>query len=245
MIKNAKLSNFKFYYFFLIIGILIRFISLETKGMEDVDVMINWGISISSLGWDKGYLAIYFPTSHLIFNTIVELSTLFSIEVFTLFSIVRLLSDVVFVLLLIYLNNVGVMSRKIVLLIWLNPLLITLTLSGYTDTFSITLIAACLVSLYLFQMKKNSFFGWQSGFLLAFFIFLKPQTLLLTSFLFFFLILYTLVYSKSFKLINNTKAKVVMGHLELQGFRVNKNLQTFELILFLLCAQPRRVFVIY
>ena len=201
MIKNPKLSNFQFYYFFLIIGILVRFISLETKGMEDVDVMINWGISISTLGWDKGYLAIYFPTSHLIFNTIVELSTLFSIEVFTLFSIVRLLSDVVFVLLLIYLNNVGAMSRKIVLLIWLNPLLITLTLSGYTDTFSITLIAACLVSLYLFQMKKTSFFGWQSGFLLAFFIFLKPQTLLLTGFLFFFLILYTLFYSKSFKLI--------------------------------------------
>jgi predicted phosphodiesterase len=29
---------------------------------------------------------------------------------------------------------------------------------------------------------------------------------------------------KSFKLIKNTKAKVVMGHLELRGFRVNKNL---------------------
>jgi predicted phosphodiesterase len=29
---------------------------------------------------------------------------------------------------------------------------------------------------------------------------------------------------KSFKLIKNTKAKVVMGHLELQGFKVNKNL---------------------
>ena len=29
---------------------------------------------------------------------------------------------------------------------------------------------------------------------------------------------------KSFKMIKNTKAKVVMGHLELQGFRVNKNL---------------------
>ena len=29
---------------------------------------------------------------------------------------------------------------------------------------------------------------------------------------------------KSFKLIGNTKAKVAMGHLELQGFRVNKNL---------------------
>jgi DNA repair exonuclease SbcCD nuclease subunit len=29
---------------------------------------------------------------------------------------------------------------------------------------------------------------------------------------------------KSFKLIKNTRAKVVMGHLELQGFRVNKNL---------------------
>ena len=29
---------------------------------------------------------------------------------------------------------------------------------------------------------------------------------------------------KSFKLIKNTKAKVAMGHLELQGFRVNKNL---------------------
>jgi UDP-2,3-diacylglucosamine pyrophosphatase LpxH len=30
--------------------------------------------------------------------------------------------------------------------------------------------------------------------------------------------------NKSFKLIKNTKAKVAMGHLELQGFRVNKNL---------------------
>ena len=29
---------------------------------------------------------------------------------------------------------------------------------------------------------------------------------------------------KSFKLIKNTRAKVAMGHLELQGFRVNKNL---------------------
>jgi predicted phosphodiesterase len=29
---------------------------------------------------------------------------------------------------------------------------------------------------------------------------------------------------KTFKLIKNTKAKVAMGHLELQGFRVNKNL---------------------
>jgi DNA repair exonuclease SbcCD nuclease subunit len=29
---------------------------------------------------------------------------------------------------------------------------------------------------------------------------------------------------KSFKMIKNTKAKVAMGHLELQGFRVNKNL---------------------
>jgi hypothetical protein len=197
----TKFGNFQIYYFFLIIGILVRFISLDTKGMEDVDVMINWGVSISSLGWDQGYLAIYFPTSHFIFNIIVELATLFNIEVFSLFSIVRLLSDVIFILLLIYLNNLGVVSRKIVLLIWLNPLLITLTLSGYTDTFSITLITACLVSLHLFQLKNTFFFGWQSGFLLAFFIFLKPQTLLLTSFLFFFLTLYILVYSKSFKLI--------------------------------------------
>ena len=125
-------------------GVLIRLISLKTKGMEDVDVMINWGISILNLGWDKGYLAIYFPTSHLIFNFIVELSTYLSIEIFQLFATIRLISDILFLFLLIILNKLGFISRLIVVLIWLNPLLLVLTLSGYTDTFSLTLILLSL-----------------------------------------------------------------------------------------------------
>jgi hypothetical protein len=75
MNKLNKVNKSVVYLSFLLMGVLIRLISLKTKGMEDVDVMINWGISILNLGWDKGYLAIYFPTSHLIFNFIVELST--------------------------------------------------------------------------------------------------------------------------------------------------------------------------
>ena len=155
MIKFNKVNNYVVYLSFLLVGFLIRLISLKTKGMEDVDVMINWGISILNLGWDKGYLAIYFPTSHLIFNFIVELSSYLSIEIFQLFALIRLISDLLFLFLLIILNRLGFISRLIVILIWLNPLLLILTLSGYTDTFSLTLILLSLVFLVLYQRRKK------------------------------------------------------------------------------------------
>ena len=96
MINMAKILNSRIYIPLLGLGIVIRLISLLTKGMEDVDVMINWGLNISNLGWDKGYLAIYFPTSHLIFNAIVEISKTFDFEVFNLFTIIRLSSTRLF-----------------------------------------------------------------------------------------------------------------------------------------------------
>ena len=66
------LEKIKFFYLLIFLGILIRIISLFTKGMEDVDVMINWGYSIDQNGWNSGYKAIYFPTSHSIFYFIVK-----------------------------------------------------------------------------------------------------------------------------------------------------------------------------
>ena len=188
MINIAKILNSRIYIPLLVLGIVIRLISLLTKGMEDVDVMINWGLNISNLGWDKGYLAIYFPTSHLIFNTIIEISKVFDFEVFNLFTIIRLSSDVLFLLLLVYLNKLRFLSKRIVLLIWLNPLLLVLTLSGYTDTFSITLLLASLVSLYVYQERNNKYFAIISGFIFAFFLFLKPQSFLLMGYLFFFIL---------------------------------------------------------
>ena len=172
MINMATLLKYRVYTHLLVLGIVIRAISLLTKGMEDVDVMINWGLNISNLGWDKGYLAIYFPTSHLIFNAIVEISKAFDFEVFNLFTIIRLSSDILFLLLLVYLNKLRFLSKPIVLLIWLNPLLLVLTLSGYTDTFSITLLLASLVSLYVYQERNNKYFAIISGFIFAFFLLL-------------------------------------------------------------------------
>ena len=201
MIKVLQQWLIKSYIFLLFLGLVIRLISIKTKGMEDVDVMINWGINISNLGWDEGYLANYFPTSHIIFNTIVEIANSLNLEVFSLFTTVRLLSDILFLLLLIYLNRNRLLTKANVLLIWLNPLLIVLTLSGYTDTFSITLLASILVALYLFQERKTLFFGLLSGFLVAFFMFLKPQSLLLTGYLFFFIFMFVLFNQKSPNLI--------------------------------------------
>jgi hypothetical protein len=197
MIMFLKQWLIKSYFYLLLLGLVIRLISIKTKGMQDVDVMINWGINISNLGWDEGYQAIYFPTSHIIFNTIVEIANSFSLEVFNLFTIVRLLSDILFLFLLLYLHRNGHLTQATVLFIWLNPLLIVLTLSGYTDTFSITLLASILVVLSLFQERKTLFFGLLSGFLIALFIFLKPQSLLLMGYLFFFIFLYVLLNLKS------------------------------------------------
>ena len=203
MINMAKILNSQIYIPLLILGIVIRLISLLTKGMEDVDVMINWGLNISNLGWDKGYLAIYFPTSHLIFNAIVEISKAFDFEVFNLFTIIRLTSDVLFLLLLVYLNKLRFLSKPIVLLIWLNPLLLVLTLSGYTDTFSITLVLASLVCLCVYQEKDNKYFAILSGFLFAFFLFLKPQSLLLMGYLFFFIFIFVTFRMYTKKVFDN------------------------------------------
>jgi hypothetical protein len=203
MINMAKILNSRIYIPLLVWGIVIRLISLLTKGMEDVDVMINWGLNISNLGWDKGYLAIYFPTSHLIFNAIVEISKAFDFEVFNLFTIIRLTSDVLFLLLLVYLNKLRFLSRPIVLLIWLNPLLLVLTLSGYTDTFSITLVLASLVCLCVYQEKDNKYFAILSGFLFAFFLFLKPQSLLLMGYLFFFIFIFVTFRMYTKKVFDN------------------------------------------
>ena len=188
---GAKKSEI--YISLIFFGILIRAISLLTKGMEDVDVMINWGINVSNLGWDKGYLAIYFPTSHLIFNAIVELSSSFNLEVFKLFTFVRLCSDLILLLLLLFLSKSGFLTKKIVLLIWLNPLLLVLSLSGYTDTFSITLLTTGFVFLFFHQRGKYRFYALISGFFLGFFLFLKPQTLLLMVYLFFFVLIFILI----------------------------------------------------
>jgi hypothetical protein len=198
MIKIEKIQNHRIYILLLVLGLIIRSISLLTKGMEDVDVMINWGLNISNLGWDKGYLAIYFPSSHLIFNAIVDVSKAFDFEVFNLFTIIRLSSDILFLLLLVYLNILRFLSRPIVLLIWLNPLLMVLTLSGYTDTFSITLLLASLVCLGVYQERNKKYFAIFSGFLFAFFLFLKPQTLLLMGYLFFFIFIFVTfrIYTK-------------------------------------------------
>ena len=203
MINMAKILNSRIYIPLLVLGIVIRLISLLTKGMEDVDVMINWGLNISNLGWDKGYLAIYFPTSHLIFNAIVEISKAFDFEVFNLFTIIRLSSDVLFLLLLVYLNKLRFLSKPIVLLIWLNPLLLVLTLSGYTDTFSITLLLASLVCLYVYQERNTKYFAILSGFLFAFFLFLKPQSLLLMGYLFFFIFIFVTFRMYTKKVFDN------------------------------------------
>jgi hypothetical protein len=68
MIKVLQQWLIKSYFFLLFLGLVIRLISIKTKGMEDVDVMINWVINISNSGWDECYQAIYFPTSHISIN---------------------------------------------------------------------------------------------------------------------------------------------------------------------------------
>jgi hypothetical protein len=196
---NAKS---RLYVSLIIFGISIRAISLLTKGMEDVDVMVNWGINVSNLGWDKGYLAIYFPTSHLIFNAIVEVSNSFNLEVFNLFTVVRLFSDLIFLFLLLYLNKSGFLTKKFVVLIWLNPLLLILTLSGYTDTFSITLLTSSLVFLLIYQRNNNKLYSLLTGIFLGLFLFLKPQTLLLIFYLFFFILIFNLIGLKKEKFLD-------------------------------------------
>lgn len=186
----SRFNSSRIYVSLVILGILIRAISLFTKGMEDVDVMINWGLNIFNLGWDKGYLAIYFPTSHLIFNAIVEISNAFDFEIFNLFTTIRLLSDLIFLFLLIYLNKNGFLSKRTVMLLWLNPLLLVLSLSGYTDTFSITLLTASLVFLYIYQKEHKKIYPFIAGIFLGLFLFLKPQTLLLMGYLFFFILIF-------------------------------------------------------
>jgi hypothetical protein len=83
------------------------------------------------------------------------------------------------------------LTKKITILIWLNPLLLVLTLSGYTDTFSLTLLTASLVFLFIYQRNKNKIYSFTTGILLGLFLFLKPQTLLLTLYLFFFALIFT------------------------------------------------------
>jgi hypothetical protein len=203
----------------VVFGFALRSISLLTKGQFDVDQMIFWGESISSKGWARGYLGVYFPTSHLFFNAVVEFSSLFQLNSFTVFTILRFFSETIFLFCLIYLLISNYVSRKYFILLWLNPLLLVLILSGYTDTFSISLIflflTLCLKSFMSFRSQLSLFVFVITGFVLCFFAFLKPQTLLLTATVLFFIcltkILIFLEFSNTyFYVYNLPKSKTIL-----------------------------------
>jgi hypothetical protein len=198
----------------VVFGFALRSISLLTKGQFDVDQMIFWGESISSKGWARGYLGVYFPTSHLFFNAVVEFSSLFQLNSFTVFTILRFFSETIFLFCLIYLLISNYVSRKYFILLWLNPLLLVLILSGYTDTFSISLIflflTLCLKSFMSFRSQLSLFVFVITGFVLGFFAFLKPQTLLLTATVLFFICL-TIILSKDKVLNFKSKVVIILG----------------------------------
>ena len=209
--KLKSLFSDRFLLFVIVFGLALRTISLFTKGQADVDEMIFWGESISSNGWTGGYLGIYFPTSHLFFNAVVEFSSLFQLDSFFIFSIFRFLSEIVLLFCLIYLLKSNYLSKKYFMLLWLNPLLLVLILAGYTDTFSISLIflflTLCLKLFGSFRPQLNLLLIVITGFVLGFFAFLKPQTVLLTATILFFICL-IIIFSKD--KIPDTKSKIVI-----------------------------------
>jgi len=190
------IKNIKFFYFLIFVGIFIRILTFFTKGMEDVDVMINWGYSIEQNGWNKGYKAIYFPTSHAIFLFIVKVSNLLNIDVFTFFTLLRFCVEILILLTLLCLLKYQVLNHFTVVFIWLNPLFLVLSLSGYTDNFSILLFLIILLTLNIYSQSKNKFYLFISSFTLSLFIFLKPQTLVLSLFILLFSVIFIILTKK-------------------------------------------------
>ena len=192
-------KNKKFFIFLILLGLIIRVLALFTKGMEDVDVMVNWGNSIEQNGWNKGYKAIYFPTSHLIFFIIVKIAKLVPLDVFTIFAIFRFSIEVLILLALLFFLKYKILNQLTVVFIWLNPLFLVLSLSGYTDNFSILFFLIVILTLNIFAQSKNKFYLFLSSLSLSLFIFLKPQTLVLSVFLILFSFIF-IIFTKKLKL---------------------------------------------
>jgi hypothetical protein len=193
------LEKITFFYLLIFLGILIRIISLFTKGMEDVDVMINWGYSIDQNGWNAGYKAIYFPTSHSIFYFIVKISQLLTIDVFLIFTYFRFIVEILILFTLLFLFKFQVINKFTLVFIWLNPLFIVLSLSGYTDNFSILFFLVIILIFSIFAQTKNKSYLFLGSYTLSLFIFLKPQTLILSVFMIFFTSVF-IIFTKKLKI---------------------------------------------
>jgi hypothetical protein len=198
-LKNKKIL----FYILVIFGIIIRLIPLLTKGTSDVDEMISWIERIEVNGWSGGYSGIYFPASYILFYLVYQLAKFTSADVFMIFSFFRFGFELIFLAALLIASRYKFINKRLLLMLWLNPLFIILSFAGYTDIFSISMWFLFLFLLYMSERNKTNNLNtliWMSA-VFAIFAFLKPQTIYLALLAMFFLVLYYFINRKNFKLI--------------------------------------------
>lgn len=204
MTSIQNMLNKKIFFISLIsFGVIIRLIPLLTKGTSDVDEMISWIEKIEVNGWSGGYSGIYFPSSYLIFYIVYKVSQITSGNVFLIFAFVRFLFEIIFLATLLYAVRNKFISKKLLVLLWLNPLFIVLSFAGYTDIFSLSMWFLFVYLVYKSQMsEKNKVVSLIFlGTIFAFFAYLKPQTIYLALLTMFFLALYYLFNQKNLKIL--------------------------------------------
>lgn len=200
---SGVLNRNIFFIGLMVFGVIIRTISLFTKGTSDVDEMISWIEKIDATSWSSGYSGVYFPSSYVLFYVVFQVSSLTINNTFLIFAISRFIFDLGFFATLIIALKNKFIDRLLVVLLWLNPLFIALSLAGYTDIFSISIWFFFIFMVYKYEKftKYNVAILIIVGFSLAFFAFLKPQTIYLVLLLLLFLAIYYLINRKNLKLI--------------------------------------------
>lgn len=150
VVRDKGAANLPFV-LLILCGVFLRALRYFISPMHDIWTYILWGQRVASFGWESGYTGTYFPIAWQLFSFHIELGDYLDVTYQYIFSVLGAIAEIFVLYLLVRMLNREMISRRTVLLIWLNPLLIVTYVTGYVDSYMVAW------SLLLFYFTQKSF----------------------------------------------------------------------------------------
>jgi len=155
----------------ILIGLVIRCVSLSYMGIFDMATYHEWGLQAFKAGLISSYEGIYYPFQYQLFELGAGIAIKLNTDYFVIYKLINLLFDCgnMIVLFLIF-KKINV-SKYWLLLYWLHPWFLIMFTQGYCD-FQFTFFILCFILFTLKSTSRNYLIG---GIFFGFALLMKPQ----------------------------------------------------------------------
>lgn len=185
------------FWLLIVLGFVLRIISLFHNGMFDVATYHEWGLNTLNNGLSQSYQGIYFPLQYQIFELCSWIATEANIEYFIVFKSANLIFDTgnLFLLYLIF-KRMNIHAGYL-LLYWVHPWFLNVFSLGYCD-FQFTFF---ILGALLFSLRSAPSDYLKAGIFLGLAFLMKPQTEIIVLSLFIYGALF-LLKKRDMKILN-------------------------------------------